>query len=97
MKYEVPLDTELYRQQLETRARIVYSTSEIWLRVQPEESGQWVADLHHRISGDAEEPSFALEPWGGNAEGTGATAQAALEEFAGALDARELAQDKLSL
>jgi hypothetical protein len=95
MKYEVPLDTELYRQQLESRARIVYSTSEIWLRVQPQESGEWVADLHRRISGDAEDPSLALEPWGGNAEGTGATAQAALEEFAGALDARELEQDKL--
>lgn len=92
------VDTELYRQQLEARARIYYSTSEIWLRVAPGADGRWVADLHER-SADAEgnvTEDAELAPCPGYPSGQGRSAESALEEFAEQLDARERAEDSIA-
>jgi hypothetical protein len=92
MSHELPPDTELYRQQLEARARIFYSTSEIWLRVRAEADEQWVADLHQRGGAD-HNGAAGLEPYPRHPGGFSSSAQGALEEFARELDERELALD----
>jgi hypothetical protein len=93
MTQSLPQDTELYRQQLEARARIFYSTSEIWLRVREQAEDDWVADLHHR-RGDGPVEAAQLEPYPQHPGGFGQSAQAALEDFAVELDVRELAREQ---
>ncbi|MDB4989720.1 MAG: hypothetical protein JWN04_4898 [Myxococcaceae bacterium] len=92
MKFKLSSDLELYRQQLEARARIFYSTSEIRLLVSlvgPD--AQWVADLHRERGADRDEAD-GLEPYPLHPGGFGPSPERALEEFAEELDQRERAR-----
>jgi hypothetical protein len=92
MTTDLPPDTEKYRQQLEARARIYFSTSDIWLRVCPRASNvDWVADLHYRKGGDPTDTT--IEPYADHPGGHGSSAERALEDFAEQLDARERARE----
>lgn len=92
MTIDLPPDTEKYRQQLEARARIYFSTSDIWLRVSVRAAASdWVADLHHRTGGDA--AGATIEPYPEHPGGFGSSAERALEDFAEQLDARERARE----
>ena len=96
MSFPLPPDAEKYREQLETRARIFYATSDLWLRVVAAD-GSWLADLHRRRGPDPEPASDALEPVPGHPAGTGNTPDRALEAFADALDARESQRDEAAV
>ena len=97
MTTDLPPDTEKYRQQLEARARIYFSTSDIWLRVSVRAeaadpaTAEWVADLHQRKGGDAS--GTTIEPYPEHPGGYGSSAERALEDFAEQLDERERARD----
>jgi hypothetical protein len=92
MTTDLPPDTEKYRQQLEARARIYFSTSDIWLRVSWSAStADWIADLHRRKGGDPVETT--TEPYPEHPGGRGSSAERALEDFAVQLDERELARE----
>ena len=80
-------DVELYRQQLEARARIYYASSGVIVCVSQAESGEhWIADLHPR-EGEHEGPP--LPPYLERPAGVGVSPERALEELADDLDARE--------
>lgn len=82
-------DVELYRQQLEARARIYYASSEVILRVHQAESGEhWIADLGSR---EAAHEAPRLPPYLERPAGVGSSPERALEELADALDERERA------
>ena len=92
MTTDLPPDTEKYRQQLEARARIYFSTSDIWLRVTPNGStGDFIADLHHRKAGDP--IGSTIEPYDDHPGGHGSSPERALEDFAEQLDLRERARE----
>ena len=93
MTTDLPPDTEKYRQQLEARARIYFQTSDIWLRViSRAASTDWVADLHHRKSG--EDAGASVEPYTEHPGGFGSSPERALEDFAEQLDVRERARER---
>lgn len=87
MSTDLTPDVELYRQQLEARARIYFASSHVTVCVSQRESGEhWIADLQAR-EGEHEEPP--LPPYLERPAGVGRSPERALEALADELDARE--------